>query len=150
MTPEEAEQRYGLIVEDKWAQEGDWCIRFDVPVEIAQSWINSATGKPTTHIYCNRDMAQALQKALEMVQARGLIHCLRTFDGCFNIRDVRGIPGEVSSHSYAIAIDINASTNRLGSDGDISRLLVKCFIDSGFVWGGDFHRRDPMHFSLGW
>jgi hypothetical protein len=60
------------------------------------------------------------------------------------------MPGSISAHSYAIAIDINASTNEIGTDGDMSNELALCFTSSGLTWGKDFHRKDPMHFSLGW
>ncbi len=95
-------------------------------------------------------MAQALDAALALVEARGYIGELRTFDGCLNIRAVRGKPDELSTHAYGLAIDINAATNHLGQPPTISPGLVQCFTESGFSWGGTFPRVDGQHFSFAW
>ena len=150
MTLDEAVARYGAIVDGKWANEALFCVLMPIPDSIAETWINTASGLPTHHVYCNRDMAEALGKALSLTEERGLILQLKTFDGCLMIRDVRGHPGSPSCHSYGCAIDINAVTNRLGTPGDISDELAACFIENGFTWGKHFHRQDPMHFSLAW
>ncbi len=47
-----------------------------------------------------------------------------------------------------MAVDINASTNQLGADGDMSPELVACFEDEGFVWGGRWKRKDCMHYEF--
>lgn len=151
MTPislTDAVARYGPIVDGRWVDEAKHCVLVTVPSDLATTWINSATGKPTTHVYCNKDIAQALVQALCNVRERGLTAQLRTFDGCYEVRDIRGEPGKVSIHSYALGPDVNAATNRLGSAGDITPELVKCFTDEGFIWGGTFKRRDFMHFQL--
>lgn len=140
--------KYGAIGDGKWADETHWCELFVPPTGL--NWINSATGAPVVHIYCNSDMRDALAAALERIIHRGLVDQLKTFDGCLMVRDVRGEPGKPSTHSYALAIDINASTNRLGTEGDMSEELVACFTDSGFTWGGNFSRKDCMHFSFAW
>lgn len=147
---QEAVDRYGTIVSGAWAAESTWCVLYQVPEAIAKSWINSATGKATPHIYCNRDMVGPLDQALSLVEARGLITELKTFDGCFKIREVRGDSGKLSTHSYACAIDINAETNKLGTHGDLTVELARCFTDSGFTWGLRFTRQDPMHMSYAW
>jgi hypothetical protein len=139
--------KYGAIEGGKWADEAKWCILLEVPIEI--QWINSATGKRANHVYCNKDMGSALKDALDNVVGRGLAGQLKTFDGCLMIRDVRGEPGHPSCHSYALAIDLNAATNKLGQEPTLSMELVKCFTDAGFSWGGSFKRKDGMHFSCG-
>lgn len=144
----EAVQKYGPIVNGVWEDEVKWCIKVFTPKEL--KWVNSITRQVVEHIYCNRDIASALQQALQNVVDRCLIDELKTFDGCFMIRDVRGLPGQTSTHSYACAIDINAAENRLGEKPKLSDALVKCFTDAGFSWGGSFHRVDGMHFSLAW
>lgn len=151
MTLEDAESRYGSIIDGVWSNEAEWCSSFQVPKDIAIEWFNTATHGSTHTIYCNKDLQRPLLIALQNVRDRGLLSQLRTFDGAFNIRRVRGEPDKWSAHSYGIAIDINAQTNPLGEQGDISVELVKAFEDSGMIWGGRFHnRRDPQHFSLGW
>lgn len=149
MTLQDAVLKYGAIQNGIWPQESDWCVFAMSPPEL--TWINSATGKKVSHIYCNRDIKDPLEKALQNVVQRGLNDELKTFDGCFQIRCVRGCPNDLSTHAYALGIDVNAAENVLGSQGNMSPELVACFTDEGFNWGGNFQtRKDPMHFSRGW
>lgn len=147
LTPEEAKARYGEIVNDVWPDEGKWCSVLLIPDEI--EWINTMTGMVANHIYCNRDLHAPLIQAFENIIKQGIQDQLVSFDGCYAIRDIRGIPGQLSAHSYAIAIDINAHDNKLNGPSTLSVELINCFKDAGLIWGGDFHRIDPMHFSLG-
>lgn len=144
----DAKVKYGIIAEGKWAEEANHCIVVQVPDPLCQTWINTLTGQPTQRIYCNRDMAGSLYQALQNVIARGLAHELETFDGCLMVRSIRGDEETVSTHAYALAIDLNARWNRLGQPPTLSHALVKCFTDEGFLWGGDFRRKDGMHFQL--
>lgn len=147
-TLEQAKERYGEIINGHWAQESEWCVLYTPP--LALKWINSATDKRVEHVYVNKDMIPALERALRNIIDRGLIDELKTFDGCFMVRDVRGEPGHLSCHCYALAIDCNASENQLGHEPKVSPELVKCFTDEGFSWGGNFHRKDGMHYSFAW
>lgn len=150
LSVEKAKTRYGEIVNGVWADEVKWCSALQIPAEISTGWTNSASNAPTSHIYCNRDMAPALMRVLNSIKAQGLEKQLLTFDGCYMVRDVRSRPGSLSCHAYALAIDINAGFNPLGGPSALSLELVKCFEDQGFAWGGSFSRCDPMHFSFGW
>lgn len=143
-----AKQRYGQIKGTTWLDESYWCVFIPIPDGI--KLINSVTGLPMARIYCNRDMAAALTLALENVVERGLAGDVETFDGCLMVRDVRGEPGALSAHAYALAIDLNAKENPLGGPVAFSREFVKCFTDAGFDWGGDFKRKDGMHLSFCW
>lgn len=98
-------------------------------------------------IYCNEQLILPLEIALLNVIDQGLAHEIKTWDGCFNIRKMRGL-GRLSLHSWGIAIDINAAWNGLGKEPTMSPELVKCFTDSGFDWGGTWDRKDGMHFQL--
>jgi hypothetical protein len=98
-------------------------------------------------IYCNKDLVAPLEKAFKNIIDRGLQSELKTWDGCFNIRNKRGL-STLSLHSWAIAIDINAAWNGLGKEPTMSKLLVACFTDAGFEWGGLWTRKDGMHFQL--
>lgn len=144
----DAISRYGEIKDSKWMDEGKWMVVFRVPEDIAIHWINSATGQPTRKIYCNRDLVAPLTAALSNLKDRGLLQELKTFDGCFMIRDIRGVPGKPSTHSYGLAIDLNAKENGLGKEPKLSPEFVTCFKDAGFVWGGGFTRKDGMHFQF--
>lgn len=98
-------------------------------------------------LYCNKEMISPLMQAFSNIIDRGLINELKTWDGCFNVRKKRGL-NSLSLHSWGIAIDINAAWNGLGKTPTMSAKLVKCFTDCGFYWGGNFKRRDGMHFEL--
>ena len=115
-------------------------VLFDVPREC---W----TAAVPRRIYCNRDLVVPLTKALALVVNRGLASKIRTWDGCFNIRTKRG-GTSASLHSWGLAIDINASWNRMGQPSTQDLRLVACFIESGFDWGGAWARPDAMHFQL--
>lgn len=148
MTVDEAAQKYGPIVNGHWVNADQWCVLFQVPLDISSLWINSITGKSTVHVYMNKDLVGPFAESLRNVRDRGLIGELKTFDGCFMERDVRGSPGVPSAHTYALAVDINAKTNPLGQTGDMSFALGQCFTDCGLFWGRRFTRKDSMHFSL--
>ena len=98
-------------------------------------------------IYCNKDLVIPLHHAFENLITRGFVDELKTWDGCFNIRPVRGA-SDTSLHSWGLAIDANAAWNRLGQPPTLSAGFVKCFTDAGFDWGGEFDRVDGMHFQL--
>lgn len=148
ITLEAAKARYGPIVNQKWADEALWCGFVPLPEGI--SLVNSATNEPMTRIYCNRDMAAALTRALETVVERNLARELQFFDGCLMIRDVRGVPGALSAHAYALALDFNAHENPLGGPVKFSPAFLACFKDAGFDLGAEFHRVDGMHVSFCW
>jgi len=98
-------------------------------------------------LYCNKDMIQPLIVAFTWLINRGCVNELKTWDGCFNIRNKRN-GGAPSLHSWGVAIDVNASWNRMGKEPTLSPAFVKCFKDSGFDWGGDWRVKDGMHFQL--
>lgn len=109
--------------------------------------VNRAIPTLPNRVYCNKDMVQPLWQALQNVIKRDLACHIFTWDGCFNIRKVRG-GSSWSLHSWGIAVDINAAWNRLGQEPQMPPELVKCFTDAGFEWGGTWTRKDGMHFQL--
>lgn len=146
----ECAERYGAITveNDKviWKDEAKWCAILAIPEDIAQGWINTATGKPTLRIYSNKDIHRPLILALLLLKRRGLLSELKTFDGCFIIRKQRG-GDSVSYHSWAIAIDLNAKENPLGKKPVLSPEFVQCWKEAGWTWGGDWTRPDGQHFQ---
>jgi hypothetical protein len=98
-------------------------------------------------IYCNRDMMAPLTQAFTNLISTNHVTELKTYDGCFNIRKKRGLTS-MSLHSWGIAIDLNAFENGLNQTPKLSPGFVKCFTDAGFEWGGNWQRKDGMHFQL--
>lgn len=115
---------------------------WDIPDDI-----NRAIPVLPNRLYCNRDLIKPLEKAFRNIMDRCLTEEVITWDGCFNIRKKRGLRSW-SLHSWAIAIDINASRNGLGKTPQMSKELVACFVDAGLDWGGNWKRKDGMHFQL--
>jgi hypothetical protein len=130
-----------------WPKALDWIVSLFVPSEIVMT--NGFSKKPVYRIYCNKDTHSPLSSAFNAVIAAGLAGEMKTFDGCFNVRWVRGHPGQFSYHSWGVAFDFNAKDNPLGGKSTWTPEFVKCFTDNGFEWGGAWKSRpDPMHFQL--
>lgn len=115
-------------------------VLWDVPKELE-------IGVIPKKIYCNKDLVQPLSQAFKNLIDRGFVIELKTWDGCFNIRRIRG-GSAMSLHSWGIAIDVNAFENGLNATPKLSQGFVKCFTDAGFDWGGTWKRKDGMHFQL--
>ena len=98
-------------------------------------------------IFCNNDFKPLLDAALNNVVDRGLAEEMKTWDGCFIIRQKRGL-SSLSMHSWGLAVDINAFENQLNQKPKISPQFVKCFTDAGLVWGGSWARIDAMHYEM--
>lgn len=113
---------------------------WDVPAELE-------IGVIPKRIYCNKDLVGPLSKAFKNLIDTGHVKELKTWDGCFNIRKMRGLKS-MSLHSWGIAVDVNAFENGLGANPKLSPGFVKCFTDAGFHWGGTWTRKDGMHFQL--
>ena len=99
-------------------------------------------------LYVNAAMIGPLTVAFTNLIERGFIGELKTFDGCYCKRLMRGSEDKWSIHSWALAIDVNASWNALKAKPTLSAGFVQCFKDAGFDWGGNFKRLDGMHFQL--
>lgn len=127
-------------------------------------WVTNNIPKIPKRIYCNKQMEVPLLVAFYNIIDRDLEHEVIKWDGCFNVRPIRGkedehkqammdgnlelAMGYMSVHSWGCAIDINPKENPLGKKPKMSKELVDCFKDAGFDWGGDWKRKDGMHFQL--
>jgi len=98
-------------------------------------------------IFINKDFKPVLKQALQNLIDRGFSTELKTWDGVFIIRTKRGL-NSLSLHSFALAVDVNASENQLHQTPKLSAGFVKCFTDAGCDWGGTWTRKDGMHFQL--
>lgn len=112
-------------------------------------------GKAISSIAFHRKAADALKAALETIWE----HCekdqtiidnlgISEYGGSFNYRLIRG-SSNMSNHSFAIAIDLMPSGNKLGAKkGTMPKFVVDAFKAQGFKWGGDYKgRKDWMHFE---
>lgn len=141
LTSSDCLKRFGMP-SPTLAWEGKHLVSWDVPQSI-----NDAIPALPNRIYCNKLLVQPLEKAFRNLIARGLHNELKTWDGCYNIRKKRGL-NSLSLHAWALAIDVNATWNQLRMVPQLSAGFVKCFTDVGFDWGGNWARKDGMHFQL--
>ena len=134
LTSTECVSRYGAAYKESNM------VLWDVPSELE-------IGVIPKRIYCNKDMLIPLTLAFKALISTGYVKELKTWDGCFNIRQKRGGITQ-SLHSWGVAIDVNAAWNGLGKTPTLSQGFVKCFTDNGFDWGGHWNKPDGMHFQL--
>lgn len=150
----QAVERYGHIdFEHKhWPDQMKWLKLLEIPPGWFPTWTVLDTGVTVRRIACNIDMHAPLMAALKAIHEQNLGHELHTFDGCFNIRAVRG-SASASTHAYGLGLDIYAKKNLMSYvlRTTFSKAFVKCFTDQNFNWGGNWKgRKDPMHFSYAW
>jgi hypothetical protein len=100
-------------------------------------------------IYGNYVLEGPLKKALRLLCEKGLAQELQTYDGCFNIRRMKG-GSQMSVHSWALAVDFNAAENPFGGQVSFSDGLILCFAEAGFEAGALWRTPDGMHFQLPW
>lgn len=143
--PADAFKKYGQPAADSACM-----VLWDVPTELE-------IGIIPKRIYCNKDMVKPLTKAFKALIKTGAVDELKTWDGCFNIRKIRG--GNLPSlHSWGLAIDVNAFSNPLGYNRQqiiakglipLSEKFLDCFRKNGFDCGADWKSRpDFMHIQL--
>jgi len=109
-------------------------------------------------IYCNKIIVTDLFKVFEELGKLKLISEIRSYDGCFNPRYIRGMEAKkiLSNHAYGTALDFNAVDNPLGKSrlqnieekrnpwsGDFIAVWEKY----NFLNGYRFSRGDGMHFE---
>jgi len=107
----------------------------------------------------HRNALMAFRDVFDAIDAagKGVADCLHTCAGTFVPRHIRRDPARpLSSHSFGVAIDLNAEWNGYGArplqaglHGSV-RELVPYFAHAGFAWGGHFSgsSADGMHFEL--
>ena len=120
-----------------------------------REWVrqNIATAEVSIlgEVTCHRLLIPQLQAALTEITEEGLADLIRADDygGCYVPRFIDRDPSlPLSMHAFGLAVDINVSTNLLGSAGDQDPRVVAIFEKWGFEWGGHWDRPDPMHFEL--
>ena len=112
-------------------------------------------GNPWNYkIYGNANTEAPLRQAFQNVVDAGLAQELKAWNGCFNIRPMKGGSRQLSMHAFGVADDFNADTNPFGREliTDFSPEFVLCFAKAGWEWGGLWGHPnfDAMHFQLAW
>lgn len=108
---------------------------------------------PKGHLYVNKNIWPALKASFENCIAFNDGYKIKTL-GCFAPR-LKRVNGELSTHSFGIAVDLNADDNPLQKrvpgvpiKMDIPQRWIAEFEANGFTWGGNFSgHSDPQHFQ---
>jgi hypothetical protein len=96
----------------------------------------------------NEKYASRFQGLVDWLDGQG--YAINSLGGYVD-RDVRGQPGVKSVHAHGAAIDINPSTNPLGSKlvTDMPANIASVAKQMGLGWGGNWTSiKDAMHFSV--
>ena len=139
-----------LILLDDWRKNN--IITLDIPqLKGVSMW-----GKPKTsgNIYFHKKAAEQMKALWAEWEKEGLMPLVKTWNGTYAPRFIRGSKTVLSNHAYGTAFDINVEWNGLskrpalvGEKGSV-RELVPIANKYGFYWGGHFSRKDGMHFEI--
>lgn len=101
------------------------------------------------HFACHKLLEEEFNKVFHRIHSEGFWKDLQTYDGCYENRN-KGGSSNKSTHAWGIAVDLNAKSNAQGTDGTMSKDVVRIFEEEGFAWGGYFSgtKKDPMHFQF--
>lgn len=132
------------MYEKPWDDVDGWWKKWGAPVELPDE-LKHLTKRG--RLWTNKDLIPVLESVFEEIVDQGLARHLKTFDGCFNVRKIRGSKTKWSTHSWALALDFNMAENRLGAEPKMHPRIVEIFERHGFVWGGKFRRKDGQHFQ---
>ena len=100
-------------------------------------------------ITCHEKLAGKLTAVFQDIFNAGKGDHIHSYDGCYVFRKKRNGKG-YSTHSWGIAVDINASTNPMQSKSKMKvthsqKEIAPFFEAHGFYWGAAFG--DPLHFQ---
>lgn len=117
-----------------------------LPYPIPLAWDPSKQAKS---MRVHRKLVTTIHDVFVAIEAAGLRSKVRTYGGGYSFRAKR-TSSKLSTHCFGIAIDLDPTTNALGSEGDMDPGVVEIFRRFGFKWGGDWTGRgkDPMHFQF--
>lgn len=116
---------------------------FSIPIDPK----DPTKGEKTT-FYAHHKLVSSFVAVFTEIDRLGLRGLVRSWDGLYNFRPIRGTTTHISLHAWGAAVDLNAATNPLDQTGDMDPKLIDVFAHFGFFWGGNFQSRpDPMHFQ---
>ncbi len=135
-----------LVTPDGWAERN--IVTVVIP-QLVKAGVHG-TGKATMH----RLVVPQVLALWQAWEDAGLLPLVRSWEGMFVARYIRGSRSTLSNHAKGSAFDINYTGNELGvtpaAAGKLNsvRELVPLAVHFGFYWGGWFSRSDGMHFEV--
>lgn len=145
--------RYGVAYPRSAAFEQRWMVMYNLPAWLLPFFSKVYQGKAVTRIWMNKDAVAPFEAVMRELVDTGLIREIKTYDGCYNPRLMRGL-NTPSVHSWGLAFDFNAALNPLGKEpyqpGMFTRAFVNVWKKHGWTAGADFGRgrADSMHFEF--
>jgi hypothetical protein len=136
---EAIKRTFGDCLSPDWAKRSLATFDLPYPLVYGTAMVRRATG--------HRLLVPVFQAVFADLKYRGLMERATHYGGIYNHRLIRGGTRNLSTHSWGIAIDMNPNENRLGTPGRMDPGVIECFEKHGLLWGGRFHRLDPMHFQ---
>lgn len=129
--------------------------RVDNIISVHIPQLRPVVGAPSSgRVSCHRDVAGSLQSLWAAWDAAGLMPLVRTWNGMWSPRFIRGSRTTLSNHAFGTAFDINYPWNMLGRNpaprGEKGSVfdLVPLANEHGWYWGGFYSGRlDGMHFE---
>lgn len=117
---------------------------------IATFRMRAGSGGKMINVSTHKKIGPILQAVYLDLWNAGLSDHIHSYDGCYNYRAKRKSSKSLSTHSWGISIDVNASANPMTSKSkmkisDSQRVIAPYFEKHGFYWGAAFG--DPMHFQ---
>lgn len=130
-------------------------------VQPEEAWVSQNIGtayvpqltsiKGSPEVRFNVRLIPQLESMFSVWESLGLIGLVRTWEGSFTTRYIRGRNDKLSNHSFGSALDINSRWNPFRSEpalvsevGTVRPLVQSAFL-LGFYWGGWYN--DGMHFE---
>jgi len=130
----------------------DWPQAHLVDVEIGTLLQHAGLYLPV-RVRFHRLVAAAATRLFATWRDYDLHHNILSWNGSYAARFRRGQPGVLSAHAWGSAFDINARWNPFGKEpahagekGSV-RELVSIAKAQGWIWGGEWHHPDGMHFE---
>lgn len=142
---QEIEATYGRI-EYKTAEGGSVVITNDWAERHITSTVLPVVGQQLIH----KKVEPTFRSVLHKIEDEGLADLIQQFSLWCPRHKMHDPKRSLSTHSWAIACDINWAENPVGEVGSMDPALVAVFERHGFEWGGRWRHRDSMHYQLAW
>lgn len=131
----------------------DWDDKNIISVTVPQ--LSSVSNAPKNNIVrVHKKLEKQFVSMWTAWEEKGLIDKVKSWNGSYVPRFIRGSRTRLSNHSWGTAFDINVQWNGLGIQPALKgkmgsvRELVLIAAEHGFYWGGWFtNRPDGMHFE---
>lgn len=131
--------RYGDPREAGW--ENKWITNWNVHERFP--WF------PKKDIQVHKHFKPMLENAFKDLVLYDLYTEIKTFDGGYKVRNIKGSKSVLSLHAWGASIDMNALDNPHGATGRWSEQFLQIMVNNGIFCGQNWiGRKDPMHFAM--